>query len=98
MTGSGAAGTGEGYGGDAAEGGQRATSQLWGAFQEALDEARYWTKRCAAWERAHGKGIWAEGHPADREKLEQRREWRRRAVIERRFLRAALRQFGGAPQ
>jgi hypothetical protein len=62
-------------------------------FDEALAEARVWAGRCARWEEAHGPGIWAEGHPSDLNKLEQRRVWRRRAVLIRQRLRAALRQF-----
>ena len=52
------------------------------AHREAQGQAEHWTGVCASWTAACGLGVWREGHPADREKLRQRRYWRRAAAIQ----------------
>jgi hypothetical protein len=61
-----------------------------GTYLEAEREAAYWKWRCDHWTRLCGFSVWREGHPLDREKLRQRRIWRRRAAVERQALRRAL--------
>jgi hypothetical protein len=64
---------------------------LVGEYLEAERAAAYWIDRCAVWTAAHGLAVWREGHPADREKLRQRRFWRRRtAALKERLSLSAL--------
>jgi hypothetical protein len=65
-------------------------------YEEAEREAAYWNRRCAAWTAAWGLAVWREGHPADREKLCQRRLWRRRAAMAREALEKAVWEFRAA--
>jgi hypothetical protein len=60
------------------------------AHRDAQREAAYWTRVCAAWTALCGPGVWREGHPADREKLRQRRRWRRAVANSAETLRYAL--------
>lgn len=60
------------------------------AHVEAKLEAAHWTRVCADWTAACGKSVWREGHPSDREKLRQRRLWRRYAANSGEWLRHVL--------
>jgi hypothetical protein len=60
------------------------------AHREAQRQAAHWARVCAAWTAACGLGVWREGHPAEREKLRQRRYWRRTAALSGEELRSAL--------
>jgi hypothetical protein len=64
------------------------------AHLEAQREAEHWARVCAAWTAAFGLGVWREGHPSDREKLRQRRYWRRAVVATGERLRVAFRSGG----
>jgi hypothetical protein len=66
------------------------------AHREAQREAEHWTRVCAAWTAAFGLGVWREGHPSDREKLRQRRYWRRATAVTGEALRVAFRSGGRA--
>jgi hypothetical protein len=66
------------------------------AHLEAQREAERSARVCAAWTAAFGLGVWREGHPADREKLRQRRYWRRAVVVTGDALRVAFRSGGRA--
>jgi hypothetical protein len=60
------------------------------AHSEAERQAARWEEVCARWTRICGFSVWREGHPLDREKLRQRRLWRRLARMEHANLRRAL--------
>jgi hypothetical protein len=62
-------------------------------YPHAKHEAERWRVRCVHTTKILGKRIWREGHPADREKLYQRRVWRYRARICREHLTQALAEW-----
>jgi hypothetical protein len=72
--------------------------QLVEEHEKALREAEYWNRRCALWTKAHGLAVWREGHPLDREKLRQRRIWRREAAATGKTLRCALATVTSSPE
>jgi len=46
-------------------------------LRDAQFEADAWERRCRAWTQTFGLGVWRERHPADRQKLRQRRNCHR---------------------
>jgi hypothetical protein len=51
-------------------------------YATAKAEAERTHRICVDWTKAFGLGIWREGHPADRQKLQERRNARRILAIE----------------
>jgi hypothetical protein len=56
----------------------KAAQQAHAASREEADRC---ARVCELWTNACGIGVWREGHPSDREKLRQLRQWRQNEAV-----------------